>query len=226
MNKMKKIKQWLVVLFVAIALSFAGLSDALARKSGGGGFSRSSPSRSSPSKSTGRSSSKSTKPSSSSRSTSKPKRTAAQSKSYEAAKKNGTAKMTKSQSTSKFKNDAAMKKKYTSSYATKPATRPTHIPSTYASGGNTYNINYNSGQGGYGYMNGGSWIAYSYMSMATASMMTNSMNSNSYYHQGHPAMGTTIVHSGGSGIMIFVWVVLSLVVIAIFIGWVASRKSS
>jgi len=56
-------------------------------------------------------------------------------------------------------------KKYTSSYKTKPATRPSHIPATTSVNGANVNINYNVGMGGYGYMGiGGQWMAYSMMS--------------------------------------------------------------
>jgi len=44
--------------------------------------------------------------------------------------------------------------KYTSEYKQEPKTRPEHIPQTYTSGGNSYNIVYNPGRG-YGYWSGG-----------------------------------------------------------------------
>lgn len=42
---------------------------------------------------------------------------------------------------------------YTNKFTAEPASRPSYIPQTHVVGGNTYNINYNSGYGGYGYYN-------------------------------------------------------------------------
>ena len=124
-HSMKKFRKVTLVLLVAVAFLFSGMSDLFARGGSRGGGSRSSSSRSSysrPSKSTPSKSTrsapkktavkstrsapkkttvKSTKPKTSSRTVTSPKRTAAQQKSFEASKKNGTSKMTKAQSMNK-----------------------------------------------------------------------------------------------------------------------------
>lgn len=117
------------------------------------------------------------------------KATAADKKAYEKAKANGTTfKDRKSAATDFKKKNAA---KYGSSYATKPATRPGHIPQSYASGGTTYNISYHQGYGGYGYMGPlGSWIAYNAMAdMAMAPYYNRQMASAGYYYGPPPRYG-------------------------------------
>ncbi len=129
------------------------------------------------------------------------KTTKADVKAYEKAKASGKHGATRADAAKKFRNDpkakAAMAKKYPSKYATKPATRPGHIPPSYASGGTTYNINYNAGFGGYGYMGPlGAWIAYDIMAHSSQSHM-NMMMMNSGYRYG-PA---PVYRSGGMFIL-------------------------
>lgn len=79
-----------------------------------------------------------------------------------AAKTSGNYYTDKKSAQAKFKKEHGAK--YTSSYKTKPATRPAHIPTTYSSGGRSYNVTYNSTHGGYGYMGpSGTWLAYNMM---------------------------------------------------------------
>jgi hypothetical protein len=79
-----------------------------------------------------------------------------------AARTSGNYYTDKKSAQAKFKKEYGAK--YTSSYKTKPATRPEHIPQTYSSGGKSYNITYNVNHGGYGYMGpSGSWIMYDMM---------------------------------------------------------------
>ena len=78
-------------------------------------------------------------------------------------------------SMAKMKADPKVASQYKSTYATQPKTRPGHVPQTYrGAGGNTYNISYNSGHGGYGYMGPlGTWMMYDAMSdMAMYSYMS------------------------------------------------------
>lgn len=224
-------KHWKKAL-VVIAVAFMFLIGAVAEdtyarggRSGGfssgrsSGFRSSSPSRSTPSKpSTSKPSttSKSTKPSSTSRSTT-PTRTATQQKSYEAAKKNGTAFSSKSQAISSFKSDPKMQTQYTSKYSTQPATRPTHIPQTYSSGGQTYNINYNSQYGGYGYMGPSGWIAYDFMTMATAAHMASAMSHHNYYYDA-PMVATAHHTSAGVVLLWVLGIIVAVVIVAFLIG--------
>jgi hypothetical protein len=148
----------------------------------------------------------------------KPKRTAAQQKSFEASKKNGTSKMTKSQSMNKFKNDKAMQKKYTSNYASKPATRPSHIPATTSVGGRNVNVTYNVNHGGYGYTNSlGAYIMYDMM--ADSMMRNRMMTNNNYLYAGHPSVVGThapvIVHQRNSGFVLLMTMFGVIVVVVV-----------
>jgi len=238
-TRMKKFSKVALVLLVAVMFLFTGISDLMARGGSRSSSSRSSSSRSSsrssrPTKSTSSRSArsapkkttvKSTKPKSSKRTVAKPKRSAAQQKSFEASKKNGTSKMTKAQSMNKFKSDKAMQKKYTSSYASKPVTRPSHVPtSTRGPNGTSYNVTYNQSHGGYGYTNAlGAYIMYDMMS---DSIMRNRMMSRSgYSYIGDTSMnGTVVVHrSSGHALL---WVLLGLGVLVVVIVVVSQVSKS
>ena len=81
---------------------------------------------------------------------------------YKAATKNGTTFKTRESAIADFK--AKKGSTYTSKYVTEPTTRPRHIPQQYQEGGQSYNITYNSGYGGYGYMNTlGTFMLYDIM---------------------------------------------------------------
>jgi hypothetical protein len=119
--------------------------------------------------------------------------TAAQKKSLTAAKKSGTAYKTKSQAATAFKSNKEMQSKYKSTYTSKPATRPEHIPASTKVGNNTYNVTYNQQHGGYGYMGpSGSWIMYNAMSDAV--MLTALMQRNNYVHTHAVTPTATVVH--------------------------------
>lgn len=93
------------------------------------------------------------------------------------AKKSGKYHKDRKSARSDFKKKNA--KKYTSTYKTKPATRPTHIPRTTMVGGVSYNIGYNAAYGGYGYMGvGGRWMMYDMMTDIV--MMDMMMNRSGY----------------------------------------------
>lgn len=95
---------------------------------------------------------------------------------------------------------------YTSKYGTRPATRPDHIPATTTVNGQKMNVNYNPTYGGYGYMSGGRWMAYSLM--GDAAMMGMMMNRHSYVYGSmgygpRPYRGFSFM-SGAMIILIFV----------------------
>lgn len=138
---------------------------------GGSKSSGSSWGKSSTSKSSGSSwGSRTTAPKATSKSPSSSKTSSALSRQQKVTQKTTQLSAVKKQeaaktSLSKMKSDPKIASQYKSTYATQPATRPEYIPQTYKSGGNTYNISYNSGYGGYGYMGpGGSWMMYDVMS--------------------------------------------------------------
>jgi len=189
---------------LTIVLSLSMLSDVEARRSGGSfggsrsssswGGSRSSSSSSSRSSSWGKSSSNKTTTTRSSSSKPKtfhkapprksvkktvPKKTisAADKKRISSAKSSGTYFKNRKEATSSFKKKHA--NTYKSRYATKPTTRPAHIPQTTSVGGRSYNVTYNASYGGYGYMGpSGSWIMYD--AMADAAMLAILMNRRGY----------------------------------------------
>ena len=137
---------------------------------------------------------------------------------YEKAKKSGTAFSSKADAQKAFKEKHA--DKYKSTYATKPATRPDHIPQTTTGpNGNTYNITYNQNQGGYGYTNSlGAFIMYDAMSDAV--MMSALMSRNNYVvHADHGKTVTHTVHhsSGGPSGWAVLW---TIVIVFAVIGFI------
>ena len=150
---------------------------------------------------------------------SKKKPTKADQKAYDRAKANGTTFKDRKSAAASFKKKNAAK--YGSTYATKPATRPGHIPPTYVgSGGTTYNISYNQGHGGYGYMNSlGAFIVYNAMAdIAMAPYYNRQMASAGYMYGPRPVVGI-----GGGMIVLGV---LGGFAVIIFLGAVLSRKGT
>jgi hypothetical protein len=203
---MKNAMSFMLVMLSAFIIMPDSLDAKSYSKSSSSSFSKSSYSKSSPSKSSWGS-----KPKASSSSTAKkvapkpaaPKRTAAQQASYEKASKSGTAFKSKESAVADFKSKNAST--YKSSYATKPETRPAHIPQTTSVGGTSYNVTYNQAHGGYGYTNAlGAYIMYD---MMTDQMQMNRMMANQgYYYDKTP---TRVVHtnsSGTSGAAVFLFV--------------------
>lgn len=89
----------------------------------------------------------------------------------------GNTTMPKAQAVNDFKTKYASS--YSSKYTAEPVSRPSHIPNAYVSGGNTYNISYNRGYGGYGYYGpSGAWIMYD--AMHDAAMMSILMSRHNY----------------------------------------------
>ena len=222
----------LALLTAMIAMLAPG--DVLAR-SRGGSSRRSSPSRSrttptrtptrttAPKKKTWASPPKKT--TTPTKSATRPKLSAADQKLRDRAKSSGTSYQSRSAALSAFKSKNASK--YTSNYKTKPTTRPDHIPqTTTGSGGSTYNVTYNPGYGGYGYMgSSGSWIMYS--AMADTMMMNSLMRRNNYYYEPaymhQPGAPVAVVHHRSSGWTIF-WVLAGICVF--FLVVMAVVKSS
>ena len=110
---------------------------------------------------------------------------------YAKAKAKGTTFKDRKSAAADFKKKNAAK--YSSKYASKPTTRPGHIPPIYASGGTTYNVSYNQGYGGYGYMGpSGSWIMYNAMAdVAMAGYWNNQMRTMGYYYGAPPSRGVS-----------------------------------
>lgn len=207
-------------LFLAVLLVIISSGDAFARRGGGfgGGFkssssksswssSKSSSSKSKSSWSSSKSTSTSNRPSSTS------KMSAADKAALSKAKSSGTVYKTKDAAKQDFlsKNSS----KYTSKYDTKPSTRPSHIPQATTVNGKSYNINYDTRHGGYGYYGpSGSWIAYDIARDAT--MLSLLMSRNNYvvhdpynYNQASTTSMFTII-----GFVIFFGFV-SIIVIAV-----------
>ncbi len=139
---------------------------------------------------------------------------------YEKAKRNGTSYKTRGEATKSFKSKMTSQKradgqsKYSSKYTSKPANRPSHVPASTMSGGNTYNISYNQGYGGYGYMGAlGAWVMYDAMSDR---VMVNSMMRNQGYHYGAapvyrtgPGVGTIFLYVCGIAAVVVIGVVIT-----------------
>jgi len=101
--------------------------------------------------------------------------------------------------------------KYTSSYKTKPATRPAHVPQTTMVGGRSVNISYNVGFGGYGHMGpSGSWMMYNMMSDMI--MMDTMMNRTGYVVASEHG---TMVPIRGLGYYLLTLVYLSVIAVVI-----------
>lgn len=136
---------------------------------------------------------------------------------YNKAKQNGTVFTDKNTAAASFKEK--YNSKYTSTFKTEPKVRPSYIPPVYRDGGNSYNITYNVGHGGYGYTNSlGQWIIYDMMRDSV--MRDRYMVENNYYTTDQAP--TTVVYSNNSGdglisfvVFIFVIVIIVLIVLAI-----------
>lgn len=230
--KMKR-RMKILTMLVALAIVFASFGDAFARRSGGGGRSRSSSfKRSAPKKSapkirkattqkakSKKAIAKKTKSQkaikgTSKRSTAKPKRSPAQQKSFEQASKNGTVFKSKSAAQSAFKKKNAGK--YGSKYATKPATRPSHVPQTTSVGGSNVNISFNASHGGYGYMHPTLGTFMMYNAMSDAIMMQSLMRRNHYIvDTPHVAVAPVVIHRRSFGFGKFL---LCIIVICCVVG--------
>lgn len=216
---------WKIVLITILAVGMTGAfdTDAMARR-GGGGFSSSrssfSSSRSTPSRSSTwgskTSTSKSGLSTSGSRKTSvsKPVRSSADTALHAKAAKSGTAYKSKTEATSAFKTKNAAQ--YKSTYAIKPTTRPDHIPPSTSVGGKSYDVSYNQQHGGYGYMGpSGSWMAYD--AMSDAIMLNTLMTRQNYYYDRPGSVRYEISGGGLAWLMWFGIIVFAVICVAAFI---------
>lgn len=233
--RLNKRNWWSLSLAMFALLIMTVPEDAFGQRRGGGGRSRPSTRRSTPKAppkaakpkaspkrgdKTGKATNKGKFGSSTKKAGKSKKATKADQKAYDKAKANGTAFKTRDAASADFKKKNAAK--YGSTYTSQPSTRPGHIPATYAgAGGTTYNISYNQGYGGYGYMGvGGSWIMYNAMQDAAMSGYYNQqMASAGYMYGPRPVVGM-----GGGVIVMFILVGIAaiVVVVAVF----AKRTSS
>ena len=194
--------------------------------SGGGGGSRSSSSFGSSSKSYSApssvskpstpSSSTASKPSTAQTQTSTRQTSNVERSKYEAASKSGTAFKTREAAVADFKTKNATK--YTSTYISEPATRPSHIPTSYSSGGRSYTVIYNQSYGGYGYWNGGgpglgTFLLYN---MMADSLMRDRMMAQQNYYVGNAPPVYVETHHG-----FFYWLFTTLfgiLILGVFVG--------
>jgi len=138
-------------------------------------------------------------------------RSATDQKSFEKAKSSGTAYKSKGEATSAFKQKNASS--YGSKYASQPTTRPSHIPQSTNVGGASYNVSYNSGYGGYGYMNTmGTWMMYD--AMTDAIMLNTLMSSNNYYYDKTPTAVRHTHDNTGTVFLVLFAVVVGIAIVA------------
>ncbi len=228
----KRSNSWWTLLVIMFALPLAVPVDAFAQKRGGSRRSstrRSTPKRSAPKApsrakpkastkrggKTGEASNKGKFGSSTKKAGKSKKATKADKKVREKAKANGTYFKDRKSASADFKTKNAAK--YGSTYATKPTTRPGHIPPTYVgSGGTTYNISYNQGYGGYGYMGPlGTWMVYNAMADAAMGPYYNRQMASAGYDYGPPLRP---LRHGPSGGTIFFFIAGGVVVLFVISG--------
>jgi hypothetical protein len=126
---------------------------------------------------------------------------------HKKAKEKGTAFKSKKAAMTDYK--AKNKGKFPAKYDKKPATRPSHIPQTTMVGGRNTTVVFNQGYGGYGYMMAGAWVMYDpYPYMARR---------HGYYWGPQPV---AVVHTSFT----WLWILLSVVVIAVIFGIFISRR--
>lgn len=200
------------ILALVTMMSFP--ADVLAK--GGKGGSRSSSRSSSRSKPSTRSNTnaKSTKNSnkswgSSKKTTAQKSKTTADKKLHDRAKSQGTQFKDRKSATTSFaaKKGPELKKSNPVTFATKPTTRPSYVPQNTMVGGNTYNISYNQGRGGYGYMDTlGMFIMYDIMT--NRSFVDNQMRSSGYAYGPAPRNSGSALIGVLIGLVFIVFIVL------------------
>ncbi len=163
---------------------FTAFAQPLMARRGGGGF-----------RSSGRSFSRSTRSTTRSRSSFSSNRSnSVNKKSYNQAKRNNTVFNSKAQAESSFKSKNASK--YSSKFATKPQQRPDYIPRSTTVNNQSYNINYNSRYGGYGYTNAlGTFVLYS--ALSDTIMLNTLMRRNHYYYGSGAGLGSPFGYNRG-----------------------------
>lgn len=138
---------------------------------------------------------------------------------YEKAVKSGKAFPSRTDAINDFKAKNAST--YTSKYSVEPSTRPSHIPSTYRSGGTTYNITYDRNNGGYGYWSGGNTGIGTFMlydAMSDAVMMNTLMSNQGYYYGAKPSTNTV-----GSAFLTIVLSILGVIALGAFAAMFLSK---
>lgn len=138
---------------------------------------------------------------------------------YNRARQQGTTFQTRSQAESAFRQRNASQ--YSSKYPTQQSTRPSHIPQTTRVNGQTVNVNYNAGLGGYGYFMGGQWILYS--AMADAAMLSVLMSRNNYYYGAAPG---AYVGGYSGGFWTGILIIGIIVAMFLFVRSAANRGST
>ena len=214
-----------VLVAIAAALTlFLVAEDAFARRFGGfsgRSFSRSfSSSRSlGSSRSFGSSSRRSLSGSRASTATARSNTRGVSQSNYSRARQQGTTFQSRSQAESAFRQRNSSQ--YPSKFASQPSTRPSHIPQSTRVNGQTVNVNYNAGLGGYGYFMGGRWILYS--AMADTVMLSALMSRNHYYYGARPG-----AYYGGysGGFWTGLLIIGIIVAIYLFVRSAASRGST
>lgn len=102
---------------------------------------------------------------------------------YRKAKAAGTTYKSRSQAQKSFMSKHG--NEYKSSYASRPAQRPSHIPQTTQVSGQSIPVSYRPQLGGYGYrVPGRGWMMYSVA--RDAAMMSMLMGRHNYYYGGRP----------------------------------------
>ncbi len=188
------------------------------RSSGASGWGSSTPTRSSSTPRAGWGSS----------STTQPRLSTADRNLYQRAKTNGTSFSNRTDAVSNFKSRYAGQ--YPTSFAREPSSRPSYIPQTTMVGGRNVTIIYNSGYGGYGYMNPltNAWIMYDLWSDHV--MMDRMMYNQGYYYGASPmGYGPPVVYHASSivgsiigGVVLLIVLIVFIVVIALIVA--ASRR--
>lgn len=99
---------------------------------------------------------------------------------YDTARRSGTLYSTKAEAQAAFSSRYASQ--YGSTFQSEPASRPTWIPQSTLVGGQSVNVIYNPGLGGYGYLHPtlGTWMLYN--AMSDAIMVDTLMNHHNYYY--------------------------------------------
>ncbi len=127
---------------------------------------------------------------------------AAQRNLYSTARQNGTLFSTRTDAVRSFRSKYSSQ--YSSRFAAQPSSRPSYIPRTTVVNGRTVNVVYNSGLGGYGYMDPflGRWVMYN--ALTDAAMVGVLMSNHGYWWGGPP-----IYVSHGPGF--FTWAIILFV---------------
>lgn len=124
---------------------------------------------------------------------------AAQRNLYSTARQNGTLFSTRADAVQSFRSKYASQ--YSSRFTAQPSSRPSYIPRSTVVNGRTVNVAYNSGLGGYGYMDPflGRWVMYN--ALTDAAMVGVLMSNRGYWWGGPP-----VYVSHGPGF--FTWAII------------------